>query len=246
LGGKLAQEGYFVMAINYRLSTPSYSTYPGVLADIEMAMNWLVFNANTWKIDVGKIGLIGDSAGAYLAALFALKHQPFSYTISSVIGVYGVYDLVEECIYPVIERETNMFERFLGFTFKGNERAFTDASPTTYINGAAGSPTFDTNFFLIWGGTDKVLNPRQSKIFYEKLRKANIGVEIAEIKDKGHFWFNQLPGIKAGIVNDYPNNILYPKIINFLKNNVQNAESGNFSRKQLNTLANIEGLTKST
>jgi len=238
LGGKLAQEGYFVMAINYRLSTPSYSTYPGVLADIEMAMNWLVFNANTWKIDVGKIGLIGDSAGAYLAALFALKHQTFSYTISSVIGVYGVYDLVEECIYPVIERETNMFERFLGFTFKENERAFTDASPTTYINGAAGSPTFDTNFFLIWGGTDKVLNPRQSKIFYEKLRKANIGVEIAEIKDKGHFWFNQLPGIKAGIVNDYPNNIL--------ENNVQNAESGNFSRKQLNTLANIEDLTKST
>ncbi|HJF33913.1 MAG TPA: alpha/beta hydrolase [Sporosarcina psychrophila] len=243
-GEDFAQEGYFVMAINYRLSTPSYSTYPGVLEDMEMAMNWLVFNANNWKIDVGRIGLIGDSAGAYLAALFALKNEPFSYTICSVIGVYGVYNLLEECINPIIERDNNMFERFLGLPFKGNEKAFIDASPITYINNAVNSPTFDTKFFLIFGGADKVINPMQSKIFSKKLSEANIEVQIAEVEDKGHFWFNQLPGIEGGTVSDYPNNILYPKIISFLNNNVQNAESGNFSRKQLKALSNIENLTR--
>lgn len=242
-GEKLAQEGYFVMAINYRLATPSYSTYPGVLADMEEAMNWLVLNANQWGLNVGKIGLIGDSAGAHLASLFILKYRPFSYKICSVIGVYGVYDLVEECINPIIEREPNMFERFLGLSFKGNERAFSEASPITYIEKAVSCPTFDTRFYLIWGGKDQVVNPMQSKMFYERLKEANIEVEITEIEDRGHFWFNQLPGIKGGATSDYPNNILYQGIIDFLNNSVRKAENGNFSRRQISTLAKIEKLT---
>ncbi|EKN62635.1 hypothetical protein BABA_25266 [Neobacillus bataviensis LMG 21833] len=241
-GEKLAGEGYFVMAINYRLATSSYSTYPGALEDVEMAMNWLVFQANERGLDVGKIGLIGDSAGAYLAALFALKVRPFSYKICSVIGVYGVYDLVAECLHPVRERKNNMFEKLLGLPFKENERAFAGASPVTYIDEAVTSPTFDTNFYLIWGGKDQILNPSQSHVFYEKLTEANIEVEVTEIEDKGHFWFNQLPGIEGGTITDYPNHLLYPKIISFLKNTVQQSHRVNFSKRQIEVLAQFENL----
>src|SRR3954462_2269454 len=41
-GMNLAKEGYFVMAINYRLSNASSPTYPKVFDDIREAMNWLV------------------------------------------------------------------------------------------------------------------------------------------------------------------------------------------------------------
>ncbi|NYV65124.1 alpha/beta hydrolase [Bacillus sp. Gen3] len=242
-GSMLAQEGYFVMAINYRLATPNYPTYPGILADMEQAMNWLVFHANERKIDVEKIGLIGDSAGAYIAAFFALKYQPFSYQIRSVIGVYGVYDLVEECVNPVIERENNMFELFLGLSFDKNERAFKEASPIHYIEDAVKSPTFDTSFYLIWGGQDRVVNPKQSLRFYEKLKEANVEVKISEIDDKGHFWFNLLPGIEGGGVNNYPNNTLYPEIVSFLNQYVRIAWSGNFSKRQIHALAKMENLT---
>lgn len=242
-GEHLAQEGYFVMAINYRLSTPAYATYPGVLNDLRMALNWLVGQANARGLNVGKIGLIGDSAGAHLASLFALKSQAFSYRIRAVVGVYGVYDLVEECKNPVVERGYNVSERFLGFSFKENEEAFKEASPITHIPYAVSCPTFDTSFYLIWGKADKVLNSVQSTRFYEELKEAKITVETTEIEDQGHFWFNELPGIEGGKVTDYPNNIVYPKIIRFLQEHVRNVENGNFSKRQLASLAAYENLT---
>lgn len=245
-GEKLAEEGYFVMAINYRLATSSYPSYPGALEDMEMALNWLVFQANERGLDVGRIGLIGDSAGAHLAALFALKKQPFSYQICAVIGAYGVYDLAEECLDPVSQRAHHMFERFLGFSFEGNESVFNEASAVTYIEKAAASPTFDTSFYLIWGAKDKVLNPKQSRVFYEKLKEAEIEVEITEIDDVGHFWFNQLPDIKGGGVQDYPNHVVYPNIIDFLHQHVRDSTSIHFSKRRLHMLAKIENLTINT
>jgi acetyl esterase/lipase len=241
-GEALAGEGYFVMAINYRLATPSYFIYPSVLQDIEMAMNWLVSNANAKRIDVGRIGLIGDSAGAHLAALFALKYQPFSYKICSVVGVYGIYDFIEECKNPVSSRTQNMFEQFLGLPLTGNEDVFIEASPSHYIEKAADNATFDTSFYLVSGGRDKIVNPNQSRLFYEKLKEAGIEAQITEIDDIGHFWFNLLPGIEGGGLHDYPNNVVYPKIISFLHKHVQKSTSVCFSKKRLRLLAGIENL----
>lgn len=239
-GMVLAKEGYFVMALNYRLSNPSTPSYPGVFDDIEKAMNWLVFNANKWKLDVERIGIIGDSAGAYLASTFVLKNSPFSYRICSVVGVYGIYDLVDECLNPINDRKDNIYECFLGKSFKGNLKMFREASPTFYINDAVSNPTFDTQFLLIYGEKDKTVNPEQSRKFALELKKASIYVEAKEIKDVGHFWFNKLPRIEGGTLNHYPNNIVYPKIIEFLNKTVLEVPSGNFSNRQIQVLKNIE------
>ncbi|WP_228548310.1 alpha/beta hydrolase [Sporosarcina obsidiansis] len=241
-GELLARENYFVMAINYRLATPRYASYPTVLEDIEEAMNWLVLHSNRLNIDVSRISIIGDSAGAYLAALFSLKNRPFSYRICAVVGVYGPYDLVLECKSLNAERKIQMFERLLGVTFRGNERAFKEASPVSYIDEAIATPTFDTSFYLVTGKEDKIVNAFQSKNFFEKLREANIDVELTEIEDIGHFWFNYLPGIIGGGVEDYPNNIIYPKIISFLNKINRQTCNGNFSRRQIISIAKTENL----
>ncbi|WP_228551100.1 alpha/beta hydrolase [Sporosarcina cascadiensis] len=241
-GERLARENYFVMAINYRLATSTYASYPEVLEDIEEAMNWLVLHSNRLDIDVSRISMIGDSAGAYLAALFSLRKQPFSYRICAVVGVYGPYDLVMECKSLKAERKIQMFERLLGLTFEGNERAFKEASPISFINAAATRPTFDTSFYLITGKEDNIVNSFQSRIFFEKLKGANIDVELTEIDDIGHFWFNYIPGIKGGGVEDYPNNIIYPDIISYLKKINTQACNGNFSRRQIISIAKTENL----
>ena len=241
-GVNLAKDGYFVMSINYTLSKANSPAYPKVFDDIQEAMNWLVLNSNKMKLDIERIGLIGDSAGAYLSSYFALKNNSFNYRICSVIGIYGIYDLVDECSNPINDRKDNIYERFLGMPFKGNLQTFHEASPTFYIQDAVDNPTFDVKFLLVWGDRDKVVKPSQSSNFVERLKNASIYVETQEIGEVGHYWFNKLPNIEGGGVNNYPNVIVYPKIIDFLGKTLRDVPSGNFSSKQIHALANLENL----
>lgn len=242
-GEALAREGYFAMAINYRLAKPGYASYPGVMQDIEEALTWLVANANTRRIDVNRIGLIGDSAGAHLAALFALGRRPFSYKVCGVVAVYGIFDLVEEWLNPVSDRAHGMFELFLGCPLSGHEALYREASPTSHIPDAVASATFDTHFFLTWGARDTVVNPDQSRSFRTQLEQAGIAVHCEEIEDVGHFWFNLLPGIAGGGVNDYPNRAIYASLVDFLQRSVRDSISMNYSAQRLRTLAAIEDLS---
>src|SRR5699024_8180925 len=214
-GKHLAKENYFVLAVNYSLASLNYKSYPNVLEDIAKALNWIVLQSNERDLDVEKIALIGDSAGAYIASMYTLNLNAFSYKIRAVIGVYGVYDLVEECINPVMKRKVNMFERLLGIPFEGNENVFRNASPINYIDRASSNPNFDTKFFLTYGTNDKIVNPIQTQQFYKALQNAGIPVEIKEFNDLGHFWFNELPGVDIGKVTDYPNTFLYPELLQF-------------------------------
>ena len=45
-------------------------------------------------------------------------------------------------------RKDNIYERFLGIPFKGNNETFHEASPIFYINDVVESPTFDVKFLL--------------------------------------------------------------------------------------------------
>lgn len=238
-GLELAKAGYFVLAINYRLATANEASYPEVLEDVAQAMNWLVLQANEMSLDLNKVALLGDSAGAYISSLFALKKQPFSYRITAVVGVYGLYDLPYECNHPVLVRNPNMIERLMGRSYLGNEVAFAEASPITYVKEAMSVPTFDTKFYLIYGREDKVVNPEQSLRFHKALSVANIETKITCIEDKGHFWFNELPNIKGGCVADYPNSKIKPEILAFLESSFQHAIDGFYSVRQISFLQDL-------
>lgn len=68
-GMTLAQEGYAVFNLNYRLA-PQHKN-PAQIADVMAAVNWVHEHAAAYGGDSGKMVLAGDSAGAYLAAMAA-------------------------------------------------------------------------------------------------------------------------------------------------------------------------------
>lgn len=236
-GQALAKEGYIAMAINYRLAYEGQPSYPAVMDDVSCALNWLVANSEKYHIDVNKIGLIGDSAGAHLASLFALRCSAFSYKICAVVGAYGLYDLIAECESPMSERSESMFKMLLGCPKIGNEDLYISASPSTYVESAANKATFDTSFCLLYGLQDSVVNPNQSIKFEQLLKRFDLDVDLIEIKDRGHFWFNELPSIVGGKVSDYPNNHIYKDLINFLNLKIKNATGPQFSKKRLQAIA---------
>ena len=128
-GPFLAKNGYAVFAISYRLSKPGAKTFPGAVYDVKAAIQFVRANAARLGIDPDRIGLMGDSAGAHLAALVALAgdeplfsteyrndpHVATAANVKSVIGFYGVYDMQAQWLHDQITRPRDQItEKFLG------------------------------------------------------------------------------------------------------------------------------------
>jgi acetyl esterase/lipase len=110
-GPFLARHGYVLFSINYRLVKGAKNRYPAAVHDTRAAVQFLRSKAATLKVNSERIGCIGDSAGAHLAALVALagdvppfstSHANDSYAgvstrVKLVVGVYGSYDLLAQC-----------------------------------------------------------------------------------------------------------------------------------------------------
>ncbi len=67
LSSRYASLGYFVLDINYRLC-PKF-TFPAAVRDCVDAINYLEVLAEKYNIDLSKICITGDSAGAYYATM---------------------------------------------------------------------------------------------------------------------------------------------------------------------------------
>jgi acetyl esterase/lipase len=76
--------GYTVVAIDYRLAPET--KLPGILEDIQDAYGWLRKTATELRIDPTRIGIVGHSAGGYLALMagFALDPRP-----PVIVAFYG-------------------------------------------------------------------------------------------------------------------------------------------------------------
>jgi acetyl esterase len=101
----LAAQGYQVFNINYRLG-PVHS-YPRPLKDAMAAFEWMLDNGAKYGADTNRVAVIGESAGANLAAALAYcvthpRPEPFARriferdaTLSCVAPLYGLLDLYD-------------------------------------------------------------------------------------------------------------------------------------------------------
>ncbi len=103
LSSVYADKGYFVFNINYRLA-PKYKFPAGIIDSIN-AFNYLVTVKDKYNLDLDKVTVTGDSAGAYYAAMIvavandeklreALGCPEAKYKPACLVGCCGPYDLV--------------------------------------------------------------------------------------------------------------------------------------------------------
>jgi acetyl esterase/lipase len=191
-GPYLARNGFAVFSIDYRLGKAG--TYPASPADLKAAIQFVRVKAADLGVDPDRIGLMGDSAGAHLAALVALAPEQFadgangaaSANVKAVVGFYGVYDMLAQWQHDQIARpRDNIGEKFLGASPMQNRRVYFDSSPMSYA-------TVDRNrtrFLLIHGTADDVVDPAtQSQAFQNALNQAGIFVRRFVLPGAGHFW----------------------------------------------------------
>lgn len=194
-GPFLARNGIALFSIDYRLGKPG--TFPGSVYDVKAAIQYVRAKAGELGVDPERIALMGDSAGAHLAALVGVAADQFTSdrdnpnaavpaNVKAVVGFYGVYDMLAQWQHDQIARpRDNIGEKYLGASPQQNRRVYFDASPISYA-------TVDRNrtrFLLIHGTADDVVDPgTQSQAFQIALNQAGFFVRHFVVPGAGHFW----------------------------------------------------------
>ncbi len=223
-GPFLARNGIAMFAIDYRLGRPG--VYPAAVYDSKAAIQFVRAKAAIYDLDPYRIGLIGDSAGAHLAALLALAGNQYStayrndpnastsINVKAVVGFYGVYDMLGQWDHDINARPLdNIVENFLGVSPMQNRRIYFESSPLSYA-------TIDrkgTRFLLIHGADDDIVDaPSQSGAFLRALTRAGFFVRRIVVPGAGHLWAadpfeNEPSGFGASIA---------PRLLRFLQSSL--------------------------
>ena len=219
-GPYLAARGIAVFAISYRLAVKT-KAFPHAVQDVLAGVQFVRGKASAFGIDAARIGLLGASAGAHLAALAALgskrfaggyPQDPFASVDSGVkalIGVGGIYDAVAMwTAYQVQGGRENNIEKFIGAPPMENRQIYFDASPisfATYANNAIG-------MLLVTGTEDDLVDRKtQTDPFQLAPKQAGFFVRPCIVPGAPHYWMND-PIEETGSFSGF----LAPRLLRFL------------------------------
>jgi len=186
----LSDAGFAWFSISYRLSnvanpksTPtvaaSAALLGGAVDDVRAAVDYVRMHASNYNIDPHRIALVGESAGAQLAAVAALKPWPDG-AVQAVVGFYCPSDLAGLIqTMPMIPASLRRavkgtpFEAMLGAYLR-------EQSPINWVREDA------PPFLLIHGTADTVVPFQQSVDFCSALRKAGSSCDLYPVNGGGH------------------------------------------------------------
>ena len=218
-GAYLATRGIALFSISYRLAGKE-KTFPGAVQDVLAGVQFLRGKAATFGVDPARIGLLGASAGAHLAALAALggkkfaggyPDDPFAAVdagVKALVGVYGVYDVAAMwTAYQVQGGRDNGIQKFIGVAPMENRQIYFDASPlsyATYANNAIG-------VLLVTGTEDDLVDrTEQTDPFQLALKQAGFFVRPCVVQGAPHYWMSD--PIEPGSYTEF----LAPRLMHFL------------------------------
>lgn len=176
-----AVQGYFVVNVNYGLSPEC--VFPEQLKHLASALNWVEKNQGKFNLDLKKIVVSGDSAGAYYAAMFAclteseelqknLKIKTNLHFAGTVLncGLYDMKSVLEKRLAFGINEK--IFEEYTGIKKEMvNDYEFKDCcSPLSVVNDSF-PPTY-----LIYAEKD-IFCSGQAERFAEKLDELGVYFE---------------------------------------------------------------------
>jgi len=167
-----AQNGFVVATPEYRLREAGQ--WPNSVHDAKAAVRWMRAHAEEYKIDPERIGVMGNSAGAYLALMVAYTPDNPEFEgqggwpeersdAQAVVSIYGPVDFTE----PVRRNHPFMLAYMNGYYEEDPDR-YHRASPIRYV-GPDTPPTC-----VIHGTVDMLVPVHQSDWLVEALRTHNI------------------------------------------------------------------------
>jgi len=173
----LSEAGFAWFSISYRLAD-NVAVFGDAVQDVEQAIRFVRAHAAEFHVDPDRIALIGESAGAQLAAMAALQSPPGA--VRAVVSLYGPTDLVTLAKtskqIPESLRQSVEGTPFESMLLAGLARL----SPINHVR-----PDMPP-FLLIHGTSDSLVPFQQSVHFCEKARAAGGACEVFPVAGGGH------------------------------------------------------------
>lgn len=206
----LAEAGFVVASVEYR-TVPDM--FPALLVDGKSAVRYLRAHARQFGIDPQRIGVIGDSAGGYLAQMVSVTGGEKEYDqgdyldqssdVQAAATIYGISNLMNigegyskeiqdihasKAVTEALLVHGTAFASYPGASILSDTAKAMKASPMGHIRK-------DLPPFLIMHGTaDVLVSPVQSAQLYDALKKAGDDVSYVEVEGAGHgdmYWFQK-------------------------------------------------------
>ncbi|CAO3413457.1 alpha/beta hydrolase fold domain-containing protein [Azospirillum endophyticum] len=204
----LAKAGFVVASAEYRVVPDKF---PALVEDGKAAVRYLRAHAKDYGIDPARIGVLGDSAGGYLAQMLGTINGEKKFDtgdfldqssdVQAVVTLYGISDLrnigegfpeaVQEvhaspAVTEALLLHGPAFRNFPGATIQSDPTEALAASPMGHITG------HEPPFLIMHGSADTLVSPRQSAQLYEALRRGGTPAEYDLVDGAGHgdiHWF---------------------------------------------------------
>ena len=184
---RLAQRGYVAATVDYRLAPAA--PFPAAVHDVKAAVRYLRANAARLGIDPERIGVTGGSAGGHLALFLGLTggmaqfegdgpNRGQSSRVSCVVDYYGPSDFTKS--YGKSVDAAEVLPLFLGGDLNHARLTHIQASPLNWVTPAA-APTL-----LLQGTEDKYVNHEQAVWMRDRLKAAEVEVEMISLEGAGH------------------------------------------------------------
>ena len=173
----LSKAGFAWFTINYRLA-PQHR-WPACAEDVETAIRWVKAHAKEYKVDVGRIALIGESAGGHLVSWVGTRVKEDT-RVAAVVPFYAPHDLELQVKHRNMLGES--MTALLGLTELNDDawKRLREVSPSSYVH--KGMPPF----LLIHGDKDPTVPLEQSTRFQKQLKDMGNQCDLITIPDGVH------------------------------------------------------------
>jgi acetyl esterase/lipase len=188
LAGALCEEGFTVFAIDYRLAPAN--PYPAAVDDVKAALAWVGQHADEYGVDPNRVGLMGASAGAHLAALGAMDGT----NAAALVMFSGPTDLTN----PTYKKDREGIWTFLN----GADPAA--ASPVRFAS------KDDPPTIIVQGTADGLVDPADAGALGRALDAVGVKNEVVMLSGAPHMPQNKEPWASE----------LMPKVVAFLHANL--------------------------
>lgn len=179
----LAEHGLAVATFTYRLVDTA--PFPAQLDDARFAIEWLQRNGSEHGVSAEQLGIMGSSAGGYLAAMLGLgvPAAGIAPVGRAVVPVNPMVDLSLMINGSPLENEIFPLEEdggLLGGFYEPSNPEHRALNPMANINEAAPA------FLMITGDRDRVIEPGQSERLHAALTIAGVSSTLITVGGVGH------------------------------------------------------------
>ena len=200
-----ADSGFVGVTVRYRFA-PTFK-WPSQVEDVKAAIRYIRANAASYNVDPDRIGVMGESAGGYLALMAGMTDSDdgmegdggspeFSSRVQAVASYFSVSDftLPRSKLSAEVEAEvrqyynkslTDVLADFMG-SYDPDDSLLTKMSVLSYID------SDDPPVQIFQGDADPFIAVEQALRLDAALEKAHVSHELVLVPGAGHGWKGKL------------------------------------------------------